>query len=113
MSFAEGDRFPREAEDLVVSLEEAPIVPGKLIVLTVGVVVAVLRAPELVAPEQHGNAAGQEERGEHVFYFAPSRFLNHWVVGGSLYAIIRAEILIRAVAILLAVCFIVLLGIAY
>ena len=43
-----------------------PVVPGHLVVLAVGVVVAALGAADLVAAEDHGHAGGQQQRAEQV-----------------------------------------------
>ena len=46
---AKGEHARDEADDLVVPLPERPVDPARLVVLAVGVVVAALRAAELVA----------------------------------------------------------------
>ena len=45
-----------EAVKIGVALDERPIEPTGFVVLAVGVVVAVLRAPDLVAHHDHGDA---------------------------------------------------------
>ena len=45
---------------------ELPVDPAELVVLAVGVVVAALRAAELVAGEQHRHPLREQERGEEV-----------------------------------------------
>ena len=42
-----------------------PVEPGDLVVLAVGVVVALLGAAHLVPAEQHRDAEGQQQGGEH------------------------------------------------
>ena len=49
-----------------VRLGKAPVEPGDLVVLAIGVVVAALRAAELVAGQQHRHALRQEQRREQV-----------------------------------------------
>ena len=47
------------------SLDQRPVEPGELVVLAVGVVVAVLRAADLVAGDEHRHALREEQdRGE-------------------------------------------------
>ena len=48
----------------------APVEPGDLVVLAPGVVVAALRAADLVAAEQHRRALGEEQRGQEVALLA-------------------------------------------
>ena len=50
-----------------------PVVPGDLVVLAVGVVVAVLGAADLVAAEEHGHALRQEQRGQEVALLAAAQ----------------------------------------
>src|SRR5208282_2632549 len=63
---AEGDERAREAQELLLFFRPAPVDPGDLVVLAVGVVVASLRATGLVAAADHGHALRQEERREEV-----------------------------------------------
>ena len=50
----------RESYERRVSLAQAPVEPGDLVVLAIGVVVAALRAAELVAGQQHRHALRDE-----------------------------------------------------
>src|SRR5690606_1349082 len=56
VSASELDQLAREGEEILVFAIELPVVPGDLVVLTVGVVVAALGASRLVAGEQHRHA---------------------------------------------------------
>jgi len=51
------DHVPGELVDVTVALEAAPVVPARLVVLAVSIVVASLRATELVASQEHRYAA--------------------------------------------------------
>ena len=62
---AEGDH-PRGTKSTNSLVDVVPVVPGDLVVLAVGVVVAALGAAELVAAEQHRDALGQQQRGQEV-----------------------------------------------
>src|SRR6202034_4050436 len=57
---AEGDKPGTEVKKLLVSV--LPVEPGKLVVLTVGVVVAMLRMAEFVTVPHHGDALAHQER---------------------------------------------------
>ena len=64
----QGNDPPREGEQLLVGV--VPVEPRHLVVLAVGVVVAALRAAELVAGEQHRHALREEQRREQVSLLA-------------------------------------------
>src|SRR6185503_20874087 len=63
---AEAEKTAGEVEDAAGALVEVPVEPGELVVLAVGVVVPGLRAPELVAGEQHRCPLGEEQRRQEV-----------------------------------------------
>ena len=57
----EGDTVLEKAEDGLVGFEERPVQPVQLIVVTVGVVVALLGASHLIAHEDHRYALTEHE----------------------------------------------------
>jgi hypothetical protein len=59
-----GDHAAREREQL--RIRAVPVEPRELVVLAPGVVVAALRAPDLVAAEQHRDALREQQRREEV-----------------------------------------------
>ena len=72
------------------------------------VVVALLRAPQLVAAEQHRDALREEERREEVARLAQAERLDLRVVGLAFDAAVPAAVVVGAVAVLLAVGVVVL-----
>ena len=64
MVAAERDQLPDEREEVRVGM--LPVEPGHFVVLAVAVVVAALRAPDLVAAEEHRHALGEEQRRQEV-----------------------------------------------
>ena len=73
-------------------LEQAPVEPGDLVVLAPGVVVAVLRAAELVAAEQHRRAlASRISVVEEVALLARAQRVDLGVVGLPLDAVVPAS----------------------
>src|SRR5579862_2634884 len=52
---------PREFEELLASSIERPVEPRELVVLAIGVVVALLRATELITPEHHRHALREQQ----------------------------------------------------
>src|SRR5205085_1401071 len=73
------------------------------------VVVALLRAQELVAGQQHRHALREEEGGNQVARLSLAQGEHLGIVGRALGAAIPAAVLIEAVAIVFAVGFVVLL----
>ena len=55
------------------ALSAGPVDPADLVVLAVGVVVALLRAIQLVAGQQHGHALREEQRGQQVAHLAAAQ----------------------------------------
>ena len=62
----EVDQHPHESPDVRMPLEQRPVEPGRLVVLAVRVVVAALRASDLVAHQQHRRAHAEEQQCEEV-----------------------------------------------
>ena len=87
--------------------------PGGFVVLSVGVVVAALGSPDLVAVRQHRNALRERERGDEVAHDAKAHVEDLWIVRLALYTPIAADVVVVAVAILLAVGLVVLLLVAH
>ena len=85
-----------------------PVDPGQCAVLRVGIVVAALRAPELVAHRQHRRAARQQQRGEQVADVARAAGANGDVGRRALDAVIPGMVGVGAVAVVLAVRLVVL-----
>ena len=80
MRLAEGDQALHEAQHLLVSRRQRPVEPARRIVLVVRVVVAALRAPDLVAREEHRHAARQQQNREEVLHLPRAQRLNGGIV---------------------------------
>ena len=61
-----------------------PVEPGDLVVLALGVVVAALRAPDLVAAEQHRHALREQQRREQVALLPRAQRDDLRIVGRAL-----------------------------
>ncbi len=109
MPAAETDRLAREAVDFAPALQERPVEPARLVVLAVRVVVAPLRAAELVAAEHHGHALRSHEHGPEVLHLALPEGDHEGVLGLALGAAVPTEVVVHAVAVALAVVLVVLL----
>ena len=98
---------PHEPHLRGVLLRERPVDPGDLVVLAVGVVVAALRARELVAGEQHRRSLRQQQRREQVAHLPSAQLVDSRVVGLAFDAAIPRAIVGVAVVVVLAVRFVV------
>ena len=70
MRLAQSDQPAGEGEQLVLRRGARPVEPEGLVVLAVGVVVAELRSPALVAREQHRDALRQKQGRQQVAFLA-------------------------------------------
>ena len=57
---------PHEPVDPGVCLEQRPIEPVRFVVLAIGVIVADLRAPDLIAHSDHGYAQGEHRDRQEI-----------------------------------------------
>src|SRR5262249_35112786 len=69
-----------------------PVDPGELVVLAVAVIVAVLRAAQLVAVTDHRHALRQQQRGDEIALLASAQFVDLRVVGWPLRAAVPRPI---------------------
>ena len=83
--------------------QQRPVDPAQLVVLAVGIVVAALGAAEFVAGEQHRHALRQEHRSEQVARLARAQRQHGRVVGRPFDAVVRAQVVRVAVAVVLEV----------
>ena len=81
------------------------------VVLGVGVVVAALAEAELHAHREHRHAARGDKQGHEIALVARSRLQDRLIVRRTLDAVIPAQVVVRAVAIALAVGLVVLVRI--
>ncbi len=85
-----------------------PVHPCQLAVLAVGVVVATLRARELVAVAEHRYALGQHQRGDEVAHLAGTQLQDARIVGLALRPAVPGAVVALAVPVVLAVGVVVL-----
>src|SRR5215470_14070373 len=97
------DEMLEKPEQVGMRIEEAPIDPTNFIVLTVGVVVATLRAPELIPGQNHGGAGGEQENGRKVPHLPLTQPDDLRSLGWALPAAVPAQVIITTVGVPLAV----------
>lgn len=89
-----------------------PVQPRDRVVLAIGVVVALLRAAEFVAAQQHRRAVGEQDGGQQRARHPGPLGQDGGVVGRAFDAPVGAAVVVVAVAVVFAVGFVVPVGVA-
>src|ERR1700731_762039 len=76
MRLPERNHALKEAEYVLIRLEQTPIQPADFAVLVIGIVVSELCIQELVARAEHRDAVRDHEQAEEVFSLFPAQFEN-------------------------------------
>ena len=105
---AKGDERRSEVDEIVLPVLPLPVVPRDPVVLAVGVVVARLRATELIAAADHRHPGGEEQGREEVAHLPVAQFGDGGIVGLAFDAVVARTVVVGAVAIVLEVRLIVL-----
>src|SRR5262245_44668678 len=98
-----------ERQQLLLVLIQFPIEPRDLVVLAVSVVVAALAVADFVARQEHRNSLRDNQRREKGPLLVLTQGANFRIIGRTLGAAVPTVVIVRAVAILLSIGFIVLL----
>src|SRR5262249_24247565 len=101
----ESDESSREITQAFARLRRGPGEPRELAVLAIGVVVAALASPQLVAAREHRHALGEEEGGEEAPLPPLAAGAPRRVIGGGPHP------LVAAVAVVFSVRLVALLGV--
>ena len=110
---AQMNELGHEFQKTLAFLVEIPVRPGKLVVLTVGVVVAHLRASHLVAAADHRNTLADEQCGEQVAHLALTQLTDIANGRRPFHAAIPRTIVAFAVAVAFAVGLVVLVVVTH
>src|SRR5262245_289217 len=105
-------QFSRELKKLLLFFVTLPVKPTDLVVLTIGVVVAVLCPTPLIAAAEHRHALGKKEGREKIAPLPVAQRIDLQVVGRTFGAAIPRLIIVVAVAIVVAVQLVVFLVVA-
>jgi hypothetical protein len=87
--------------------QQLPVKPTGFIVLAIGVIVAALTTPHLIAHYKHGHTDRQYGGGEEVLYLLIAQPLYFAVVRRTFEATVPASVVIAAIEIAFAIFFIV------
>src|SRR5260221_3823011 len=99
-------------EHVPFCLDQAPIEPGKLVILTPSIVVPVLSPQNLVASHQHGNTATGHQNCDEVLRLAAAQCDDSWVIRFAFSAAVPTQIIVAAIPVIFPVIFIVFVIVA-
>src|SRR6478672_510926 len=97
-----------ETMDVSMLCEQHPIEPAGFVVLAIGVVVPKLCSPHFVTHEKHGHTDRKHRYGQKIFYLPVSELLRTGIIGRTFNTAVPTSIVVRPVAVIFAVCFVVL-----
>ena len=87
---------------------QVPVEPCRIAVLAIRVVVPVLTAPHLIAHCEHWHSGRQHDGGKEVLHLPIAKPLDSWIVRRTFDTAVPASVLVRSIAVAIAVFFIVL-----
>src|ERR1022692_3825823 len=99
---------PHKPNNIRMLGEQVPIEPTRIIILAISVVVAALTTPHLIAHNKHGHARRQHDGREKVLHLAVTKPFDYGIFCRAFESAVPASVLGAAVAIVLAIVFIVL-----
>src|SRR6266481_203579 len=103
-------RIEQRDETMEVSMlcEQRPIEPAGFVVLAIRVVVPKLCSPHFVTHEKHGHTDRKHRYGQKVFNLPVSELLDARIIRWTFNTTVPTSVVVRSVAIIFAICFIVL-----
>src|SRR5215216_8033161 len=99
MSLSELYQLSRELKKLILLFVTLPIKPTDVVVLTIGVVIAVLCPTPFISAAEHRHALGKKQCREKIAALPVAQGVNLWLVGRTFDAAIPRVIIIVAVAV--------------
>src|SRR5712675_49280 len=103
MFFSELYQFSRELKKLILLFVTLPVKPTDIVVLTIGVVVAVLCPTPLISAVEHRHALGKKQCREKIAALPVAQHVNLRLIGRTFDAAIPRLIIIVAVAVFFVV----------
>ena len=108
LGLAQLDYFPREIEQCALFGGQIPIEPGNRRILTISVIVSVLGLPEFITGQEHRHPLRKKQRGQKIPLLPRTHGANAGIIGRALHATIPTLVVVRPIAVLLAVGFVML-----
>ena len=112
MFFSELYQLSRELKKLILLFVTIPLKPTDLVVLTIGVVVAILCSTPLVSAAEHRHALGKKQCREKIAALPVAQLVNLRVICRTFDAAIPRLIIIVPVAVVVVVQLVVLFVVA-
>src|SRR6266576_4399303 len=103
MFFSELYQFSRELKKLILLFVTLPVKPTDVVVLTIGVVVAVLCPTPLISAAEHWHALGKKQCREKIAALPVAQHVNLRVIGRTFDAAIPRLIIVVAIAVCVVV----------
>src|SRR6201990_2594537 len=100
MFFSELYQLSRELKKLILLLVAFPIEPTDAVVLTIGVVIAVLCSTPLISAAEHRHALGKKQCREKIAALPIAQQVNLRVISRTFGAAVPRLIIVVAVAVL-------------
>src|ERR1700749_4330168 len=82
---------------------DIPVEPTDLIVLAIRIVVALLRAPEFIAGQEHRGALGKQERRQKIPDLSFPQGIDFGIIGGAFDTTVPGAVVAGAVLVVFAV----------
>src|SRR5512132_4157211 len=105
MFFSELYQFSRELKKLILLFVTLPVKPTDVVVLTIGVVVAVLCPTPLISAAEHRHALGKKQCREKIAALPVAQLVNLRVISRTFDAAIPRLVIVVAVAVFVVVQF--------
>src|SRR2546426_588091 len=103
MILTEFDHSAPESVCILVLSHEIPIKPTDFVILTVGVVVALLRAPDFISGKDHRYASREHQNGSEIFDLTLAQRFDRRIGCIALDSAVPAQVVVDAVAIVFPV----------
>ena len=97
-----------KAKNVGVFRQQIPVEPTRIIVLAVGIIVAMLTTPHLIAHNKHGHTRSQDDSCEKVLHLPVAERLDSGIVRRTFHAAVPASVVVPSVAVAFAIFFVVL-----
>src|SRR5208282_735790 len=107
-SHAALDKELHEPENVCVCGQQRPIEPTRSVVLAICIIVTPLSSPHLIAHDKHGHPHGKYGSCEKILYLPVAQLFYFGIVRLAFEPAVPTPVIVVAVAVLLAIFFVVL-----
>ena len=103
MLFSQLDQFSRELKKPILLLVTMPVEPTTLVVLAISIVISALGSPQLVSAAKHRHPLRQKQSRQEIPALPIAQSIDLRIFGWSFHPAIPRQIIVVAVAIIVAV----------